>query len=66
MADKKYPLPDYLKELTWKALDELALRVEVEADSFVRLNTRESMLRAEELLEYAAAVRKAAECYRSL
>lgn len=66
MENRKYPIPDDIKELTRKALEELALREEIEADSFVRLNTRESVLRAEELMEYAAAIRRAADYYLNL
>lgn len=66
METRKYPLPDDIKELTQAALEELALRVEIEADSFVRLNTHESVLRAEELMEYAAALRRASDYYLNL
>lgn len=49
-----------------EGLQELALRLEIEAAALATINTREGTLRASELLEQAEAVRKSADFFRSL
>ena len=66
METRKYPLTDEMKELTSDALSELALRLESETDTFVRLNTRDSILRASELVERAAELRQASDYFLML
>lgn len=51
---------------TISGLQELAQRLEIDAASLARLDSREAALLAEETLERAAAVRKAADYYLNL
>lgn len=49
-----------------EGLQELALRLEIEAAALAMVNTREGTLRASELLEQAEAVRESADFFLNL
>jgi len=66
MRHPSYRIPQIFLTLAIEGLQELALRLEIEASALAMVNSREGTLRASELLEQAEAVRQAANFYLNL
>lgn len=66
MKDPIYQIPQHHLTTAIEGLQELALRLELEAAALARVNTREGTLRAAELLKRAEAVRESADFFLHL
>lgn len=66
MEPVKYPIPQHHLTAAIEGLQELALRLEIEAAALAMVDTREGALRAAELLEQAETVRQSADFYLHL
>lgn len=66
MKHPSYEIPQHHLTAAGEGLQELVLRLEIEASAFATVNTREGSLRAAELLERAEAVRESADFFLSL
>ena len=62
----RYPIPQHHLTTAIESLHELALRLEVEAAAYAQMNTHDSVLLADDRLEQAGSMRKAAEYFTSL
>lgn len=66
LPDVKYAIPQRHLTAAIEGLQELSLRLEIEAAALAMVDTREGALRAAELLEQAEAIRRAAGFYLHL
>lgn len=66
MKHPSYEIPQHHLTAAGEGLQELALRLEIEAAALAVVNTREGTLRAAELLEQAEAVRESADFFLHL
>lgn len=66
MKTPTYQIPQRHLTAAIEGLQELALRLEIEAAAVAQVHTREGTLRAAELLERAEAVRESADFFLQL
>ena len=66
MKDVKYPISDDMIDLSVKALEELALRLEIAAAALVIAEAHSGALRSAQLLDRAAKLREASDYFLSL
>ena len=62
----KYPLPQWVLDASIRGLQELAQRLEYEAAAYALVNSHDSVLLAEERLEYADTVRRTVDYFLHL
>lgn len=66
LEDPQYRIPQWALDAAIEGLDELALRLEIEAAAFTQHNTRDSILLADDRLQAAELYRAAASFYGTL
>ena len=66
MENPQYRIPQWALDAAIEGLQELALRLEIEAAALAQLNTRVSAMLADERLEQAATAEKGYEFFSHL